>query len=51
MASTQVDLENGYTDAVMDTPDEQGEQSEKPVPREPDTTPDDARQYGTEDRV
>ena len=51
MASTQVDLENGYTDAVMDTPDDQGEQAEKPVPREPDTTPDDARQYGTEDRV
>ena len=51
MASTQVDLENGYTDAVLDPPDDQGEQAEKPVPREPDTTPDDARQYGTEDRV
>ena len=51
LASTQVDLENGYTDAVMDSPDDQGEQAEKPVPREPDTTPDEARQYGTEDRV
>ena len=45
-ASTQVDLDNGYTDAVMDS-----SEPEDSMPQEADAAQEEAQQFGTEERT